>query len=531
VMSIDRREWIWVTFVGLIIVLVTTLPYGIGFALESTDIIFSGSIVAVEDGNTYLAAMRQGADGKWLFHIPFTPEPHDGGAVFLFYLLLGKLAALTNTPLPWMLHISRVLTTPLLLVAIYRLLAFFTPWIYLRRLGFILVSTGAGFGWLWVLLGQPFAPGQMPIDLWVPDAFAFLTIFTFPHLILAQTLILLLVVSGLQLLIHPLWSTAAYAALQGLLLSTIHPYSLPVVMVLLGSYWAWRSYAARHSHWKALIQLAAVGLVNLPYLAYSLWLFATNPVFHSWQQQNRILSPNPIHYVLGYGIVSVLALVGLLHPHTWRRFREHRFLVIWLLLVPVGLYYPSNLQRRFLDGYQLPVVLIALAGFLFAVHKLSPAWRRRSALALTICCTFTNLLLLSGAVFTITARTPPIFVPRPVVEAAHWLDRHAPKDSIVLAAYDTGNLLPAYASVRTFVGHGPQSVDAEQKRQLASDFFSSMSTTERQALLAGYAVDYIFYGPNERAIGGFHPESESPYRAVYHDQVVTLFRVEKEKFR
>jgi len=527
--TISRKEWLWVALGCLVIMALTGFPYVMGFSLSSTDMVFSGSIIAVEDGNTYLAAMRQGAAGDWVFHIPYTPEPHRGGAVFIFYILLGKLAALTGVTLPWMLHAARLMTTPLLLAIIYRFIAFFTPWVYLRRLGFVLAGTGAGLGWLWVALGQPFGPGNMPIDLWVPDAFAFLTIFTFPHLILAQALILQLVTNGLQLTEHSNWQRTLRCVLLGLILSAIHPYSLPLVLVLLGLYWAWRRKSSWREHWLSLFQLVAVGLVSMPYLLYSLWLFAANPVFHSWQQQNRILSPNPIHYLLGYGIIGGLALIGLLYPHTWRRLRQGQFLVLWLLLVPVFLYLPSNLQRRFLDGYQLPVLVMALAGLLDVLRTLPPRWRRRSVTLLVVISTFTNILLLTGAAYAVAARTPLIFIPRPAVKAAHWLDSNVPKDSIVLAAYDTGNMLPAYASVRTFVGHGPQSMDADHKRQLVSEFFSSMSSAQRKALLVEYDVDYLFYGPNECDLGGFSPSRDSIFVSVYHNQAITIFRVVGEE--
>jgi len=527
---ISRREWVWVALGCLVLIAVTGFPYAMGFSLSSTDLVFSGSIIAVEDGNTYLAAMRQGAAGRWLFHILFTPEPHQGGAVFLFYFLLGKLAALTGTPLPWMLHIARLVTTPLLLAAIYRFAAFFTPWVYLRRLAFILATTGAGLGWLWVALGQPFELAKMPIDLWVPDAFAFLTVFIFPHLILAQALILLLAISGLRLLEQPSWTGTFLAAIIGLGLSLIHPYSLPLVLGLLGLLWVWRSYAARQANWLSLAQLATIGLLSLPYLAYSFWLFATNPVFHSWQQQNRLLSPNPIHYLLGYGLVAVLALVGLLHPREWRRLRQSRFLGLWLLVVPVLLYIPSNLQRRFLDGYQLPVVMAALVGLLCLLRHVSPRWRRRGVFALVIVSTLTNILMLTGASFTVAAHTRLVFHPRPVVEAARWLEDNVPEDSIVLAAYDTGNMLPAYALVRTFVGHGPQSVDADLKRQLVIDFFSgSMPPAQRQSLLEEYRVDYLFYGPDEQVLGEFSPDADSTFHPVFHNEAVTIFQVAGEE--
>ena len=497
---ISRREWTWVAMVCTVLIVVTGAPYLLATCLNSPGLVFSGSIIGVEDGNAYLAAMHEGAAGEWLFHIPFTPEPHQPGAVYFLYLLLGKLAHLTGLSLPVMLHVARLVTTPLLMFAIYRFAAFFTPWVYLRRLAFVLAATGAGLGWLWVAAGRSFELNQMPIDFWVPDAFAFLTVFLYPHMILAQALILLLAIGGVRLLDHPDWSRTILVAILGLALSAIHPYSLPLLLGLLGLLWSWRAIISRKPDWLALAQLVVIGLLNLPYLAYCYRLFATNPVFHSWQVQNRVLSPHPIYYVLGYGLVALLACVGLVHPMGLRRRTSNRFLVLWLLVVPILLYIPYNLQRRFLDGYQLPLVMAALAGTVCLLRRVPPRWRRRCVLLLAAVSAFTNILILTGATISVIAHTPPIFNPRPVVEAAQWMDANVPADSIVFASYNTGNVLPAYASVRTFVGHGPKSVNVDEKRRMVIDFFSTMSPEQRRSLLREYRVDYLFFGPGRTGL-------------------------------
>src|SRR5574342_333731 len=42
-----------------------------------------------------------------------------------------------------------------------------------------------------------------------------------------------------------------------------------------------------------------------------LWeLTPVNPVMRQWSAQNLILSPHPLHYVMGYALVGLLALGG-----------------------------------------------------------------------------------------------------------------------------------------------------------------------------------------------------------------------------
>jgi hypothetical protein len=523
---VTRAEWRWVAGWSAALLLLTGLPYAVGVLSQTPDLVFSGFFTAVEDGNTYLAAMHQGAAGRWAFHIPFTPEPHDPGYVFGLYLLLGRLSAWSGLAPALVLHLAKLVTTPLLLAGVYRFAAQFTGSRLVRRVGFILVAAGGGFGWLWVATGQPIALGAMPTDLWVTDASAWLTLLTFPHLALAQALILWVAVNGLQLLCKPSWPRALVTGLLGLALGLVHPYSLPLVLGLLALTWLVGSLKQRHADWRRLLQLALAGLIGLPYLVYSLVLFTTNPVFNSWQAQNTMRSPDVASYLLGFGLLCPLALIGLLRARPLRRWNNWRLLMLWVVLVPLGLYIPSNLQRRWLDGYQAPLTLMALAGLLALLHFLPRAWRRRALGTVVALSLLTSMVLLAGFTALVAARPPLVFIPQPVETAMAWLDEQAAPDSVVLAAYDTGNRLPARALVRSFVGHGPQSVDAAAKREQVQAFFGAgMSDADRLALLEAYDIAYVFYGPTERALGDLDPARLPGLQCVYSAGGVDIYRV------
>jgi uncharacterized membrane protein len=66
----------------------------------------------------------------------------------------------------------------------------------------------------------------------------------------------------------------------------------------------------------------------------------------------------------------------------------------------------------------------------------------------------------------------------------------------------TGLLLPSRLAVRTFVGTGPETMNYGEKTELAGAFFSNaMSVEEQRSLLARYSLDYVYFGPSERALG------------------------------
>jgi hypothetical protein len=86
---INRR---WVLGFALFVMFITTLPYLIGFAKQGQDWVYTGFVLGVEDGNSYIAKMLSGAEGAWLFRTPYTTYLQRGVMIFLPYILLGKLA-------------------------------------------------------------------------------------------------------------------------------------------------------------------------------------------------------------------------------------------------------------------------------------------------------------------------------------------------------------------------------------------------------------------------------------------------------
>jgi uncharacterized membrane protein len=96
----------------------------------------------------------------------------------------------------------------------------------------------------------------------------------------------------------------------------------------------------------------------------------------------------------------------------------------------------------------------------------------------------------------------------------------------VLASYGTGNYLPARVGARVFVGHGPESVNAEQKKMLVARFFGgSADDAWRQRLLDEYSVSFVFWGPGERALGTFEPVGAGYLEPVYERDDYAVFEV------
>jgi hypothetical protein len=89
---IDRAEWTWAVIVATLGVFVSTIPYLVGWLVQSPEMRFTGAVFNQEDYNSYLGKMWQGYRGAWRYQSLFTSEPHQGAYLLTFYIALGHLA-------------------------------------------------------------------------------------------------------------------------------------------------------------------------------------------------------------------------------------------------------------------------------------------------------------------------------------------------------------------------------------------------------------------------------------------------------
>ncbi len=124
--AVSRAERSWVFKVSLVVMLLTSLPYLLGYAMQGEALRFSGFIFAVEDGNSYIAKMLSGAHGSWLFRTPYTSMQQGGVLMFAPYILLGKLASSPgmHDQLVGLFHLFRILSGVLFLTGDLRVYRF-----------------------------------------------------------------------------------------------------------------------------------------------------------------------------------------------------------------------------------------------------------------------------------------------------------------------------------------------------------------------------------------------------------------------
>ncbi len=336
---------------------------------------------------------------------------------------------------------------------------------------------------------------------------------------------------------HWLIACGALLALQA-----IQPFSPAIPGTALLVFLALGCFSRERPHTVRVGALACLGIPLLPYLAYQAWFLEGDPVWRGFVAQNVTLSPPPLYYLLGYGILGPLAAWG-----GWRAVRRRsdtylRLALAWAAACFLLAYSPLAIQRRFTESVMIPIALLATSGM---GHGLLPwirrkgrlsvrgrtqgKWRRlrRQGMALCIAvASISSLYLAFGGALLAGSRSPDLFDPRPVIAAAEWLAENSDWQAPVLSAERTGNLLVGRTGQRVYLGHPIETVDYERKSAAVSAFFRpGTPDSTRLELLSACGCRYLFYGPYEQPLGEWDPSEADFLHPIFRQDSVTVFRV------
>lgn len=522
--SIPAQEWRWAIGWSLLILLLSCGPYLLATWAAPDGWEFGGFLVNPQDGHSYLAKMRQGADGNWLFQLTYTPEPHQGAFIFTFYLALGHLAALTHLPLIYMFHLARLLSGLLLLGVAFWFIARVTPRVGERRLAFVFLLTSSGLGWLGALFGA------FPIDLWIPEAFVPYSLYANPHFCLGMALMLLLFgrvawPEDHQGLKGRVWSGLLWPGLAALALGLILPFALLAVWAVLAVFLGWLYVTERRIPWPHLWPAASVVIFSAPVVLYDYWVSTVNPVLAGWGAQNVTAAPRVLDLALGYGLLGLLAVAGgwLVGRSRSRPERGEWLVLIWAVTTLVLVYLPFELQRRLINGLHIPLSILAAIGLRrwLAGAPLRLRYRRLLTTAVVTVGALGTLFVWSVPLLAVWRESPAsgstalLFIRRDELAAFTWLDGQAAPDDVVLASPRLGMFVPSQTGARAYYGHPFETIEAAKKRSMAEAFYRG-DVAEVQP-----PADFVIYGPSEQALG--RPSSLSTWTVRFSRGEVLIY--------
>jgi hypothetical protein len=473
----------------------TSAPYLAGMLLHFPGSRFEHVLNFQADFHSYLAFMRQARDGQWLFHSPYTSEPHSAALLNLEWLAFGKLARLLGGSLEAALHVQRVGSILLLAFGLYRLCAMLTPDVWKRRFLLAFVLLGGGFGWMqhtpWL---RNWTQTLQSYDLFA-GFHPFFWMLIAPHFLLAQALAVWTLVLVLS---HRYRMAAALLIVTG----AVRPFEMLQLSAAIGLFGLLRRSAP----------VLAVVAAPLPLWLYYAWLFRIHPVFRWWSLQNIFPPPRPALLLASLGLGAVLYLLARLglpelrHPD---RQPAPRLLLICSALTGVALVYSYPL---FTFTFQLVTTLAIPIGLIGALRL----GRNHLALILLAVNSLTSAVLWRANQLEVRQGHHRSDVD--LIAAYHWLGQHTRPRELVLASELDSNRIPRYSHNAMFWGY-LTTVDNPRKKLLAQRFFdASTPEPERREFLAHHGIRYLF-------LRAGHDPPPAPLEPVFRNRAAVIYRV------
>lgn len=513
--NIERSEWRFVAWFALGMFIVTTLPYVFGYLTCPDDRVFMGIAYGVSDTAQYFAWMRCFRD-SFVIDNHLTPEPNARVFVNPQWWLLAQLERVLGLTHPQTLQVLRVLAMGAFAIVVYWFIAMYFERIRERRTAFALVQVGAGLGWIWVVLKylSRRREVQFPLDIYAIEPNSFLCQMALPHFTVAASLIVL--VLGLSMVALERGSWRRMLAVGGIvfLLGLMHGYDLLLIYVIVGLFTLFL-WVRNGSWWPGFGQLAALVAVSWWPALYAVYITSGRfPVWKAVLAQFDLAgawTPDPFHLLILLGIPFIVAWLGFdgLWP-TRARPPVHGLVRIWFLANLFLVYLPVNFQIHYLNGWQIPISILAVEAMyrriLPFIRERSARWagvaRRWLPIGLLSLAALTNLYLLSWRFVDLRRAQHPYYLHRDEYAALEWLAEHASTDDVVLCARAVGQYVPGWTGARPFLGHWAMTKDLHQKQAMVAAFFSDATPdAERREILARFSVDYVLWGTAEQAWG------------------------------
>lgn len=521
------RRWIWLA--GAAILLLASFPQICGWLMTPEGFEYGGLLKNNGDALGYYSKMRQGFEGRWLYTDRFATEQHRPVLLFVFYLFLGHVARWTGLSIFVVYQIARVGCGAALLAAVDGLLRAMRLGGAARLLAFLFAFTAAGFAWA---LGPPLGAQDRPFEYWVTEAYAFQSMLNFPHFA-AGTALMAWILGEMQN--AKLNSSRAWIARVGVaafLLAWVHP-RLILNVVAVGAAAAlldWRrsrAALARPAAGLACVLLAAAGPMA------ATWLSLRGDIFWKAVGTPETVSPVIGVYLLGFGALWPLAARG-----AWIAWKKREawapLIIAWLAVGFYLVYLPLDSARRLIQGYNLPLAI--LAGYEVAEEiipwararlRLGPRGAFAAAAGIWLALSLSTWTLLAVEINHLRRRPYPWHYSHDLKQAMNWLNQNAGRDDVVMCAYRTGAALPGLAGCRVVMGHWAESPGANGKLRDTKTFFNAATRAEeREEVIARHDVRYALRGPAERDAGSYDPASDRErWESVFMAGDVSLCRI------
>jgi hypothetical protein len=477
----------------------------------------------------YLSIINEGKIQSWETD-PYTTEPHLPSQVHVYYIWLGKIAAIFNLSVIQAYYIGLFIPLILYCLFTYLLVSYFFPNLFKWVAMGIIFFTGPFPEWTIYLLGKPIFLGT---SWWTKmDPYSRLT--SVPHHFFSSAMLVGSVYFYLKFLSRHKSKWAILCSLS--LILGVLVYGIPgfVFFIAFGILFL-IEYLPKINNlklvnnplvWEIIIGLSFVIPFILVYfqltrlgLPWSINLF--------WEYKTFRAESYPIvfsFYLFNFGILLLFALPGI--PYLiWKRKADMLFItelavipfVLWWLVV-YGLLQICKIRLIYTSPYVFMGLLTS-----FMIYKLYYLIKPR-VLKIVIISTIISLLLVN-AFLSISTYWPLQFVPDVVsgniylhqsyLTEFKYLDQIAPQDAAIFTDFYMGMLVPVFSHTKTYIGHEVATLDFSLKKQQTNQFFAGqLDLFTVREIFNQHQIKYVFW---DKCYYPVPPENYNSVMTLIHE--------------
>lgn len=507
------------------------------WAITPLDRVFAGTSGFSDDYNVYISTITEGVRGRWTVSNKFTSEPHQGTFIHEEYLLLGKflgpptqfLFQILNapsyiSPAPIIFHFSRFVLTVLLLWSL---------WEFIKAIIPDTSSPARLASWLLVLFS-----GTLPQAIMekVPSQFSWIAttpyfremniIYRFNLLHQTQTgvvaLFLLLTVYLKSLRDNRFTYRTSILSFFLAILASWTDVVCAITVFLTISGFSFFQLVINQNLKKiisSVLCLATIGIAIVPSVLYFYHLRTQA----AWVGIARYI-PDQNPFSLGaffflFPLIIPWAVFFIARhsrsvPKTQNAIPTDSFLLLisWLLTFVALILFSDIIQinrlRLLRPPVLVPLSILAAYGMYSFSRLLSKKWALPVfgiLVALTLYPSiFTVYSAFKDEYLLLSSFSTLIYPTKNQAMAYSWLFHNTPEDTVVAALYEVASLLPPFTGNATYAGNVTEDPkDYNEKSAKLTTFFSgSMNEKEAKNFLISSRISYIYWGYQERSLGG-----------------------------
>jgi len=323
-----------------------------------------------------------------------------------------------------------------------------------------------------------------------------------------------------------------------LLIGNMHTYDVFVLHGALVVYALVMIRMGRLTWRDAALGYAIILAISAAAPVWAWWAARQDPSYQA-KVETPTLSPPPLDFAMGYGLILLLAIAGAVYA-IQRRGAQPRLLlpVCWAGVNALLVYAPVPFQRKLAEGLHIPLcVLAAVALVRVIAPRLGsksvpvaaelepgalPAGARRRASLRSAQPSHSTVALVVGLAVVLTMPSnalfvadclanvadnnrallyvlqPPIYLSFDEVRGLKYLARHAEEDDVVLCSSLTGSYLPVRARCLVFAGHWAETLHfPDAVSYIGQYLLPGRSAKVLEAATRQVKATHVVYGPQE----------------------------------